>query len=158
MLTAISTVQKVDIAYSPYGHRQNPGPLPGFNGQDADPLTGHYLLGNGYRAYNPVLGRFNSPDSLSPFGDGGLNAYAWCHGNPINRSDPSGHALEDQISSFLWIGLGFFGAAWGLKLAVPNSQRAQGRCSGLNQAGRSQCGGSTGGQHHIHRKPDYLGG
>ncbi|EGH35731.1 hypothetical protein PSYJA_44541, partial [Pseudomonas syringae pv. japonica str. M301072] len=38
-------------------------------------MTGHYLLGNGYRAFNPVLMRFNSPDSLSPFGEGGVNAY-----------------------------------------------------------------------------------
>jgi len=48
-------------------------------------------LGNGYRAFNPVLMRFNSPDSLSPFGRGGLNAYAYCVGDPVNRSDPNGH-------------------------------------------------------------------
>ena len=41
--------------------------LMGFNGERPDPLTGHYLLGNGYRAFNPVLMRFNSPDSSSPF-------------------------------------------------------------------------------------------
>jgi RHS repeat-associated protein len=39
----------------------------GFNGEAHDPLTGHYLLGNGHRAYNPVLMRFNSPDTLSLF-------------------------------------------------------------------------------------------
>jgi RHS repeat-associated protein len=65
--------------------------LLGFNGQRAEPVTGHYLLGNGYRAFNPVLMRFNSPDSLSPFGKGGVNAYGYCQGNPINRSDPTGH-------------------------------------------------------------------
>jgi RHS repeat-associated protein len=43
--------------------------LPGFNGNRADPVSGSYL-GNGYRAYNPVLMRFNCPDSLSPFGAG----------------------------------------------------------------------------------------
>ncbi|MGV6395491.1 RHS repeat-associated core domain-containing protein [Pseudomonas caspiana] len=82
------------IAYAPYGHREAvntlPG-LPGFNGEQPDPATGHYLLGNGYRAYNPTLMRFNSPDSLSPFGEGGLNAYAYCVGDPVNRSDPTGH-------------------------------------------------------------------
>lgn len=82
------------IAYAPYGHREKidvlPG-LPGFSGEQPDPVTGHYLLGNGYRAYNPVLMRFNSPDSLSPFGKGGLNAYAYCVGDPVNRSDPTGH-------------------------------------------------------------------
>lgn len=65
--------------------------LPGFNGQWLDPLTGHYLLGNGYRAYNPVLMRFNRPDSLSPFGKGGSNAYAYGIGDPVNRADPDGH-------------------------------------------------------------------
>ncbi|MFC9753074.1 RHS repeat-associated core domain-containing protein [Streptomyces sp. NPDC056921] len=38
-----------------------------------------------------TLARFHSPDSLSPFGDAGLNAYAYCLGDPINRVDPTGH-------------------------------------------------------------------
>jgi RHS repeat-associated protein len=64
----------------------------GFNGERPDLVTGHYLLGNGYRAFNPVLMRFNSPDSWSPFGKGGLNSYAYCGGDAVNRSDKSGHA------------------------------------------------------------------
>jgi len=86
--------QAQPIAYAPYGHRQATNgwmSLMGFNGERPDPLTGHYLLGNGYRAFNPVLMRFNSPDSLSPFGKGGLNSYAYCAGDPVNFSDPSGH-------------------------------------------------------------------
>jgi RHS repeat-associated protein len=82
------------LAYTAYGHRPHENgllSLLGFNGERPDPVTGHYLLGNGYRAFNPVLMRFNSPDSLSPFGKGGLNAYAYCLGDPVNRSDPSGH-------------------------------------------------------------------
>ncbi|KPX28444.1 Uncharacterized protein ALO77_03892 [Pseudomonas coronafaciens pv. garcae] len=73
------------------------GPLPGFNGELLDSITGHYLLGNGYRAYNPVLMRFNSPDSLSPFGKGGLNAYAYCGGDPVNQSDPTGHIVKTRL-------------------------------------------------------------
>jgi RHS repeat-associated protein len=65
--------------------------LAGFNGQRPDPVSGHSHLGNGYRAYNPVLGRFTAPDSWSPFGAGGINPYAYCIGDPINRADPSGH-------------------------------------------------------------------
>jgi len=83
------------ITYSPYGHRPIESGLVsllGFNGERADPVTGCYLLGNGYRAFNPVLMRFNSPDSWSPFGKGGLNSYAYCLHDPINFSDPSGHA------------------------------------------------------------------
>ncbi|ATV19618.1 RHS repeat-associated core domain-containing protein [Pseudomonas avellanae] len=92
VLEAVSGQERQSLAYSPYGHREQGGPFSGFNGERADPVTGHYLLGNGYRAFNPVLMRFNSPDSLSPFGRGGLNAYAYCQGDPVNRSDPSGHA------------------------------------------------------------------
>jgi hypothetical protein len=35
--------------------------------------------------------RFLSADVLSPFGRGGLNAYIYCLGDPVNRVDPSGH-------------------------------------------------------------------
>lgn len=100
-----------------------PDSMPGFNSELADPLTGHYLLGHGYRVYNPVLMRFNSPDSLSPFAEGGINTYAYCAGDPVNHSDRSGHAVDDQVRSFLWIGLGLFGAAWGVKLAVPSIRK-----------------------------------
>jgi RHS repeat-associated protein len=81
------------LAYPPYGHRSVAGrsaSLMGFNGERADSATGHYLLGNGHRAFNPVLMRFNRPDSLSPFGKGGLNGYAYCGGDPVNRRDPTG--------------------------------------------------------------------
>ncbi|SDB37369.1 RHS repeat-associated core domain-containing protein [Pseudomonas sp. NFACC23-1] len=89
VLTAFGTRS----AYTPYGHRPKAGGLTsimGFNGERADSITGHYLLGNGHRAFNPRLMRFNSPDSLSPFGKGGLNSYAYCGGDPVNRSDPTG--------------------------------------------------------------------
>ena len=95
--------QHESLDYPPYGH-QSPesglSSLLGFNGERRDPVTGHYLLGNGYRAFNPVLMRFNSPDSLSPFGKGGVNAYAYCAGDPINRGDPTGH-WQASIASFL---------------------------------------------------------
>ncbi|WP_347911200.1 RHS repeat-associated core domain-containing protein [Pseudomonas grandcourensis] len=87
-------------AYSPYGHRPLENgllSLLGFNGERPDPVTGCCLLGNGYRAFNPVLMRFNSPDSLSPFGKGGLNAYAYCAGDPINRADPTGHGFIKNL-------------------------------------------------------------
>ncbi|MBI3905090.1 RHS repeat-associated core domain-containing protein [Pseudomonas fluorescens] len=83
--------------YAPYGHRRvesGTGGLLGFTGEVVDPATGHYLLGNGHRAFNPVLMRFNSPDSLSPFGRGGLNPYAYCLGDPVNFSDPTGRFVN----------------------------------------------------------------
>ena len=82
------------LVYSCYGHHEKFAALPGwpcFSGERMDSTTGYYALGNGYRAYNPVLMRFNHPDNLSPFGEGGLNAYAYCAGDPVNRSDPTGH-------------------------------------------------------------------
>ncbi|MCL6705189.1 RHS repeat-associated core domain-containing protein [Pseudomonas sp. T1.Ur] len=94
VLHALDATQPHPLAYTPYGHRAPENgllSLLGFNGERPDPVTGHYLLGNGYRAFNPVLMRFNSPDSLSPFGEGGLNAYMYCVGDPVNRQDPTGH-------------------------------------------------------------------
>ncbi|WP_095192547.1 RHS repeat-associated core domain-containing protein [Pseudomonas sp. Irchel 3A7] len=84
-------------AYAPYGHSRADNGLTsllGFNGERRDLVTGDYLLGNGHRAFNPVLMRFNSPDSLSPFDDGGLNPYAYCLGDPINGSDKTGQWTE----------------------------------------------------------------
>lgn len=81
------------FAYSAFGHLA-PGDrglvMLGFNGQYRDPLSGNYLLGNGYRPYCPVLMRFLSADSLSPFSYGGINAYAYCKNDPVNQTDPSG--------------------------------------------------------------------
>ncbi|WP_273823365.1 RHS repeat-associated core domain-containing protein [Pseudomonas asplenii] len=82
------------IAYTPYGHGKitsHLGSLLGFKGERADPITGHYPLGSGYRVFNPVLMRFNSPDSWSPFGAGGINSYLYCLADPVNRVDRDGH-------------------------------------------------------------------
>ena len=94
VLNALYTARLHPLAYSPYGHRPAHSgllSLLGFNGERPDPVTGHYHLGNGYRQFNPVLMRFNSPDGWSPFGEGGLNAYGYCSGNPVNQIDPTGH-------------------------------------------------------------------
>ncbi|EGQ9189215.1 RHS repeat-associated core domain-containing protein [Vibrio cholerae] len=84
----------------------------GFNGETLDPVTGNYMLGNGYRGYNPFLMRFMSQDSLSPFSDAGINAYQYCHGDPINRIDPSGH-LDG-----LKLALGIFAVLTGIAGAI----------------------------------------
>ena len=94
VLNSVSTTQSAPYTYTPYGHRPMENDLLsvlGFNGERPDPLTGYYLLGQGYRAFNPVLMRFNSTDSLSPFGEGGINTYAYCSADPINKHDPNGH-------------------------------------------------------------------
>ncbi|MBO1537501.1 RHS repeat-associated core domain-containing protein [Pseudomonas sp. OA65] len=108
--------------YTPYGHRTAQGGLSSllaFNGERNDTITGCYLLGNGHRAFNPVLMRFNSPDSLSPFGDGGLNCYAYCQGDPINRTDPTGRIPH----GLLWFanGLMEFGGSYVLPFLAPKA-------------------------------------
>ena len=114
ILHLVSADEHHVIAYNAYGHRPVENGLIsvlGFNGERADPVTGHYLLGNGYRAFNPVLMRFNSPDSWSPFERGGVNSYGYVGGDPVNRIDPSGH--------FFWAALrGVTNMMWGHKNAL----------------------------------------
>ncbi|WP_172386311.1 RHS repeat-associated core domain-containing protein [Streptomyces sp. MNP-20] len=102
-----------EYAYTAYGSRpvEETGTIQGYDGQRTDPATGWYHLGNGYRAYHPALMRFTTPDTLSPFGAGGINPYAYCAGDPINRTDPTGH-----LSWLAWLGIGL--GALGLGLAV----------------------------------------
>ncbi|HHQ4530863.1 TPA: RHS repeat-associated core domain-containing protein [Aeromonas hydrophila] len=84
-----------------------------FNGERCDPVTGLYHLGQGYRAYNPRMMRFHAADSLSPFGEGGINPYAYCLGDPINLIDPTGHkaGLGAMIGGIL---LALFGIVVGI--------------------------------------------
>ena len=87
--------------YTAYGERSSAHALKSlvaFNGEVLDPASGWYLLGRGYRAYNPSLMRFHSPDSMSPFRPGGINCYMYCSGNPIAFSDPTGHASTKIIN------------------------------------------------------------
>lgn len=82
------------LACMPYGYTHSGHQhrsLTGFNGQLWEPVTDIYLLGNGYRGFDCRLMRFRSADNLSPFDEGGVNAYAYCSGDPVNLVDPSGH-------------------------------------------------------------------
>lgn len=94
------------LAYTAYGVQSGPQTARahlGFNGQMKE-RAGWYHLGNGHRVYNPVLMRFHSPDRLSPFGKGGLNAYAYCGGDPVNLTDPTGEfgvAISQTIQRIL---------------------------------------------------------
>ena len=57
-----------------------------FTARAIDPETGLYY----YRAryYNPKIGRFLQTDPVGY--SAGINLYAYCSNNPINRTDPSG--------------------------------------------------------------------
>ena len=83
--------------YTPCGYSVLSGDLLGYNGHFQDPVSGLYPLGQGYRHFSPQLGRFYSPDDRSPFGRGGLNAYAYCQGDPVNRIDRDGHSFINAV-------------------------------------------------------------
>lgn len=93
------------FAYTPFGHNpETPkDTLLAFNGEPCERFSQLYLLGQGYRAFNTRLMRFHSPDSLSPFAPYCMNSYAYCLGDPINFSDPSGHmpkAIKSRASKY----------------------------------------------------------
>lgn len=104
--------QRNSVSFTPWGE----APLDsmnalkaglGYNGQRADPVTGRYHLGNGYRVYDPGHKVFYQPDDWSPFGAGGLNDRAYCaEGDPVNWHDPSGHIMisrRDAASNLAYL-------------------------------------------------------
>ncbi|WP_263224528.1 RHS repeat-associated core domain-containing protein [Pseudomonas alabamensis] len=79
-------------AYLTYGFPttiQSTEHLIGFNGEHPRPVTTLSILS--FRAYDTQSMHFISPDSLSLSGDDGINTYAYCSGDPVNRTDPTGH-------------------------------------------------------------------
>jgi RHS repeat-associated protein len=68
----------------------------GFTGQRSDVTTG--LQYSGSRFYDPSAGQFVSADTMLP-GNGldplGLSRYAYVEGNPVDRTDPTGHRFSD---------------------------------------------------------------
>ncbi|MDF0731055.1 hypothetical protein P0Y43_10000, partial [Pseudomonas entomophila] len=82
----------------------------GYAGERREPLTGWYIPG-GYRPYDPIVMGFLSPDSESPFGRGGLNPYAYCGGDPVNRIDPDGHSWWGWVKFGVGMLLGVVGTA-----------------------------------------------
>jgi len=101
---SVLCVQKSDsnehYMYSVYGHEFIP--LPSltalrYKGEYIDRFSLFYPLGNGYRMYHSQLMRLGSPDSLSPFDQGGINCYSYCAGDPVNKSDRSGHAPTPHL-------------------------------------------------------------
>ncbi|WP_313740071.1 RHS repeat-associated core domain-containing protein [Pseudomonas sp.] len=122
--------------YSAYGGRDQSGQTPelqgllAFNGEARERALGWYLLGRGYRAYNPQLMRFHSPDAM-PQEISGINPYTYCLGDPVNWRDPSGHASapttppatggtrrKKASQTGLWITLGISIAAAVLSIAT----------------------------------------
>ncbi|MFF7991979.1 RHS repeat-associated core domain-containing protein [Kitasatospora xanthocidica] len=71
----------------------------GFVGGLKDDATGFTNLGA--RQYQPGTGRFLSPDPLIlPRDPQQWNAYAYSNNNPVDKTDPTGMALEECASGF----------------------------------------------------------
>ncbi|MDQ0011175.1 RHS repeat-associated protein [Luteibacter jiangsuensis] len=106
--------------YGAYGERSGSSgrSQSAFAGEVLEADAGWYMLGE--RAYSPALRRFIAPDGASPFDGGGVNRYAYCGGDPVNRIDPSGHT---------W--LGWVGASLGLTAPA-------GAARGVSPASRMQ--------------------
>ena len=85
-----------ELRYYPYGvARYTTGTTPtsfNFTGQRKD--SGSGLLFYGARWYDPVVGRFLSPDTIvpSPGNPQSLNRYSYVGNRPLNLVDPTGHA------------------------------------------------------------------
>lgn len=79
---------------------------PAFTGEIAERDSGYYMLGD--RLYDPCLRRFLSPDPASPFGAGGINRYAYCAGDPVNRIDPTGDLVYELFITALTALLTFY--------------------------------------------------
>ena len=77
----------------------------GYNSHFHEPASGWQALGNGHRIYNPALMLFHSPDDESPFARGGINAYAYCGAEPVNRLDPSGRNWKLMSLAAIFTGL-----------------------------------------------------
>ena len=82
--------------YYPYGEtRYTTGSLFTdrlFTGQQD---TGLGLYNFKARFVDPALGKFISPDTITPGGRQGINKYAYVLDNPINAIDPTGHDCKN---------------------------------------------------------------
>lgn len=126
--------------------------------------TGHEMLNefgiinmNG-RLYDPILGRFFSPDNYVQLPDNSqnFNRYSYCLNNPLKYTDPSGEFFHLIIGAALggivnWVangcrwnakGLGYFGV--GALAGFLSSGIGAGICSSLPVAGGAAGGFSAG--------------
>jgi RHS repeat-associated protein len=108
VITDQNGARKEQIEYFPFGTYRAVGNINGtydfdptfpdvfytFTGQEDDDDLGLYNYGA--RLYDPVLGRFISPDRLvqAPENPQTLNRYTYCLNNPLIYTDPSGEWIE----------------------------------------------------------------
>jgi len=95
------------MAYDSYGNRiVANGPDQSMYGYTGEPTDLNELVYLRDRYYSPNLGTFTSQDTFegSMNDPMSLNGYAYAHGNPVNRTDPSGHfplPINQQINTMM---------------------------------------------------------
>ena len=113
------------LSFDPWGRRRNA------SNWSYDDLPDSYLFCRGYtghehldefdivnmngRTYDPLLGRFLSPDNYvqAPYYTQSYNRYSYVLNNPLKYTDPSGEFAE-------WIAVGIFATYMYLKTAYDN--------------------------------------
>ena len=94
-----------DYVYYPYGETFYASGSEKYRFTDQEMDNEHGLYNYNAREYDPVLGRFISPDSIvQDFADPQtLNRYSYCRNNPLVYVDPSGHwfGIDDAIEAIV---------------------------------------------------------
>ena len=112
-----------------------------YRGYYYDSETGLFWCNSRY--YNPEWGRWISPDSieyLDPQSINGLNLYAYCGNDPVNRFDPSGHIALWLLGGIVLGAIGLIGG--GVYAGVKSSQAGN---SGWSLIGDIALGSIVGG-------------
>lgn len=143
-LDSVGNLQ-ADQLFVPYGERRNNtnGMPDGYKwAEQNDDSTGLYY--DAARYYDPVAAQYVSADTILP-GKGydflGLSHYAYVGGNPISRSDPSGHdycfgicdAFSNAVNDFGNTIMSYADPAWGP--GGDSIQNLQNSCGTCAQAG-----------------------
>ena len=115
-----------ELSYDAWGRRRDPSTWRYYDSEDdasalqARGFTGHEhldvfaLVNMEGRMYDPVLGRFLSPDPIvqAPHFTQSLNRYAYCLNNPLALTDPSGYSwLGDNWKALVSSAVGITVAA-----------------------------------------------
>ena len=97
------------------GETFNANPYLAYTGAILDQETGLYYLMSRY--YDPKAGSFISQDSYKGEGDAFWHLYAYCDGDPVNKTDRNGHYAWALYSSSDTCAHAF------AKLQLPNTRR-----------------------------------
>jgi len=111
-ISSATTSDSSKQQFEPFGADLNPSApevtRAGFAGNDHDRDLG--LIDMNGRIYDPLAGRFASPDPMmaTPFWSQGLNRYSYVFNDPVNLTDPSGFCAV----GFICTQLGPYSAAY----------------------------------------------